>query len=608
MEEIGVNQAQIRDDRLGVEARQLRIAQVQQLYSQAVIEHLGSIFLGTIMVAALWGAVSHRGLIVWLGCSLAIQVGRMALVSAFRSVAPSEDAVIPWGKRMDYSTAISGLAWGMVPVFLFPVDSVNHQSFLTLLITGLSCTVAVVYAPRVGSFLPAILALMLPLAARHFYEGDKLHVSVGAVLLGIGAVIILTAEHMNRVNSGVLKLRFDNNDLIASLTKEKERAEQLNENLRAEIEERKSMEHALRENQERYRQLTENSLVGVFVLQRGRFGYVNERLGKMLGYAPHEMLGRRVEQFIHPDDAEMVERSAIVEVDGSTSVPQQEVRVLRKNGEFRWVEIRAATIRYRGRSVALGNIADITDRKQAEQQTKASLREKELLLREIHHRVKNNLQIVSSLLSIQSRNIADQTYKRMFAESRDRLRAMAYIHEKLYQSKDFGNIDITGYMKGLATHLFASYDVSSEKVKLEVDVQPVSMGIDTAIPCGLIVNELVSNSLKYAFADERKGVIGIHLTETEYQDMELVVWDDGVGLTEGVDLASAKTVGLRLVRALAEQIRAETEIRRSNGTEFHFKFKTVKSIDALRDTAEKPRVKDFRLLEPITKSQEQSLS
>jgi len=134
------------------------------------------------------------------------------------------------------------------------------------------------------------------------------------------------------------------------------------------------------------------------------------------------------------------------------------------------------------------------------------------------------------------------------------------------------------------------------------------MGIDTATPCGLIVNELVSNSLKHAFPGERKGVIGIHLTETEKQDLELAVWDNGVGLSEDVDLASAKTVGLRLVRAQAEQIRAETEIRRANGTEFHFKFKSVKSIDAHRDTDEKHRVKDFRLLEPITGSQEQSLS
>jgi PAS domain S-box-containing protein len=608
MKENRANYAQIGNGGAAVGERQLRTAEIQQLYSQAAIEHLGSTFLGTIMVAALWGVVSHHGLLMWLGCYVAIQVVRMALVSSFHRVAPSDDYVIPWGRRIDVSTAIAGLAWGMVPIFLFPTNSVNHQSFLTILITGLSCTVAVVYSPRVGSFLPAILAQMLPLAGRHIYEGDKLHISVGGALLGIAAVILLTAERMHRVNLGVLKLRFQNSDLITSLTKEKARAEQLNVDLRAEIEERKSIEHALRENQERYRQLTENSLVGVFVHKGGRLGYVNERLGQMLGYSPYEMLGRQVEEFIHPDDIKMAGRRAITDVGMTDPAPQQEFRILCKNGDIRWAEVRAGTIRYRGRSVVLGNVADITDRKLAEQQTRASLREKELLLREIHHRVKNNLQIVSSLLNLQSRSITDQTYKEMFVESRDRLRSMAYIHEKLYQSKDFGNIDFTGYMKGLVTHLFGSYNVSSNKIKLKTDVQPVSMGIDTATPCGLIVNELVSNSLKYAFPEERNGVIGINLLATKDHELELIVWDDGVGLPKDLDIAAAQTVGLRLVRALAEQIRAEIEISRSNGTEFLFRFKSAKSSDDQQAMDDKSRIRDFGLLDSFTESQEQTLS
>ncbi len=198
-------------------------------------------------------------------------------------------------------------------------------------------------------------------------------------------------------------------------------------------------------------------------------------------------------------------------------------------------------------------------------------------MREIHHRVKNNMQLVSSLLRLQSRYIKDKKYIEMLKESQNRIRSMAFIHEKLYQSKDLANIDFNGYIKSLADDLFRSYGVSIDKIALKMDIDSVSFGIDTAIPCGLIINELVSNSLKYAFPEDRKGEIKIALRRTDRNEVELVVSDDGVGIPEDLDFRNTESLGLQLVSGLAEdQLQGKIKLNRAKGTEFRIRFKERK--------------------------------
>jgi Amt family ammonium transporter len=209
--------------------------------------------------------------------------------------------------------------------------------------------------------------------------------------------------------------------------------------------------------------------------------------------------------------------------------------------------------------------------------TEASLKEKEVLLREIHHRVKNNMQVISSLLRLQSRNVKDEQQIEMLKESQNRIKAMALIHEKLYRSKDLANIDFNDYIKNLVNDLFISYKVSTGKITMKMNIEAVSFGIDTAIPCGLIVNELVSNSLKYAFPGGKDGEIKISLRTLEEGDIELIVSDNGVSIPKDLDFRNTESLGLRLITNLTEkQLQGKVELNRNKGTEFQIKFKEAK--------------------------------
>jgi len=224
---------------------------------------------------------------------------------------------------------------------------------------------------------------------------------------------------------------------------------------------------------------------------------------------------------------------------------------------------------------------DITERKQAEDRIKASLLEKEVLLKEIHHRVKNNMQVISSLLDLQSRCIEDGQLLEMFRDSKSRIKAMALIHEQLYQSSDLTSIDFDTYIRSLVNGLIAFYGKNSSNVSFDVTANGIDLGIDTAIPCGLIINELVSNSLKHAFPDGRPGEIRIMLHETtEERDKyfyELVVQDNGIGIPEGLIVKDLKTLGLNVVVTLVEhQMQGSFDMLKENGTKFVIRFNELK--------------------------------
>lgn len=210
------------------------------------------------------------------------------------------------------------------------------------------------------------------------------------------------------------------------------------------------------------------------------------------------------------------------------------------------------------------------------QKIDASLKEKELLLREIHHRVKNNMQLISSMLRLQSKYISDKKDIEIFEDCRARIKSMALIHEKLYKSKDLSHIDFKLYIRDLAKELYRSYVVDKSIIELNIDVENVFLGIDTAIPCGLIINELISNSLKHAFPEGIKGEISITFRLVDNYDLELIVSDNGIGLPKDLNLQNTGSLGLELVNTLANQVDGELEVNRTGGTRFKIKFKELK--------------------------------
>jgi two-component sensor histidine kinase len=214
---------------------------------------------------------------------------------------------------------------------------------------------------------------------------------------------------------------------------------------------------------------------------------------------------------------------------------------------------------------------EIDERKRAEEQLIASLKEKEVLLKEIHHRVKNNLQVISSLLKLQCGSIKDQQTLAIFQESQHRVESMALIHEQLYQSKNLSRIDFADYIHNLVANLFCAYEVSVNAITLKIEVDRVLLDINAAIPCGLIINELVANSLKYAFLAGNKGEIYINFSSDNDNNFTLIVSDNDVGFPKDLDFQNTKSLGLQLVNALTEQLEAKIELS-SVGTAFKITF------------------------------------
>jgi len=339
------------------------------------------------------------------------------------------------------------------------------------------------------------------------------------------------------------------------------------------ITERKHTEEALRESEEKYRTIYNNAQVGLYRsrLSDGQMLMVNDRMSEMFGYERSEdCIADCVasEHYVDPGARERL--LAIMREHGKFT--NFEAQITRRDNSTFWAQYSGMLFPEKG--YFEGVAIDITEHKQAEDKIKASLKEKEVLLREIHHRVKNNMQVIISLLSLQYDKIKDKQSLEMFKESQDRIRSMSLIHEKLYQSGDLANIAFSGYVKDLVTRLVGSYGVNPERIELKIEVEDVSIGLDNAIPCGLIINELVSNSLKYAFPQEGKGEIKIALRSVNEDELELTVSDNGIGIPEDLDFENPESLGLDLVKTLAEHnLDAKIELDRKEGITFRILFR-----------------------------------
>jgi two-component system response regulator len=304
--------------------------------------------------------------------------------------------------------------------------------------------------------------------------------------------------------------------------------------------------------------------------------FVSDGSIDLTGYQPADLIDNNsipYIEIIHPDDRETVWNQ--VQAALKVSSPYQLLyRINTKQGNTKWVWEKGRGV-HSGEGVLLaleGFVTDITERKEAEEKIRESLKEKEILLKEIHHRVKNNLQIIYSLLNLQSGYVKDPLSLDMFRECRNRVKSMAIIHEVLYQSKDLAKVNFADYIKSLVSNLVRSYGAGSSGIDIKIDVGEVRLDIDTAIPCGLIINELVSNALKYAFPNGRRGQIIIDFHDTDTHRYVLMVKDDGVGLPEGLNFHNTETLGLQLVSTLTDQLRGNLELNRNDGTEFKITF------------------------------------
>jgi PAS domain S-box-containing protein len=339
------------------------------------------------------------------------------------------------------------------------------------------------------------------------------------------------------------------------------------------ITQRKLAEKALRESEEMFRNPVEQSPVGVFLVQDGIILYANPRVAEVAGYSRPEILGRPFDALIHPDDLPKVLEVIGRLLKGEVSAGEVEYRALRKDGSVFAVQAYGSQMPFRGRAAVYGTIIDITERKKMEDQIRDSLREKEVLLKEIHHRVKNNMQVISSLLSVQSQNIRDESIRVLFKESQNRIRSIALVHELLYRSDNLDQIEYGEYLKKMVIPLFESYNVDERRVSIAIEAPEVMITIEKAVSCSLIVNELISNSLKHAFPGDRKGAITIRFSlDPAGSEYLLDYGDNGVGLPPDLDVKKLNTLGMRLIGLLTRQLDGNLELVPGEGTRFRISF------------------------------------
>ena len=378
------------------------------------------------------------------------------------------------------------------------------------------------------------------------------------------------------------------------------------------IQQRKEAEQALSQSEERLRLALEGADAGFWDwhLPSGKAVF-SDRYYTMIGYEPGEFPATYEEwtAMIHPDDRERVIPNLMKQIQERQQQLEIEYRIRAKEGTWIWIlgrgkivetdsagniirltgvniditnrklmesEIRSLNTvleqRVRDRTEALSKANEALEeenmqRLDAEEKMRAALEEKTVLLKEIHHRVKNNLQIIASLLNLQARYIRDDATLAAIRESQNRVKAMALVHEKLYRAEDIAHIDLNDYIKFLGTGLFQFYDAKSRGIQFHVDIQDIQVDINTAIPFGLIVNELISNSLKYAFPAGRTGVVAVSMKK-DGRNLAVTFSDDGIGIPADLDWQNTQSLGLRLVNTLVDQLNGTIELDRSSGTRF----------------------------------------
>ncbi|MDI6698880.1 MAG: PAS domain S-box protein [Candidatus Saccharicenans sp.] len=342
------------------------------------------------------------------------------------------------------------------------------------------------------------------------------------------------------------------------------------------IDDRKKAESALRESEARFRRLAENAKDLIyryrFIPERG-FEYVSPAATLITGFTPEDHyadpdLGFKI---VLEEDRPLLEPLSAGKFDNPVVL-----RWRKKDGSIIWTEqINVPVYDRAGNLVAIEGIArDITERKLAEEALVQSLREKEILVREIHHRVKNNMQVISSILNLQSALLDDPRAKAAFKECQYRIRSMAMVHERLYRSKDLSHVDFGDYLSTIAHHIFLDHRISQEQVQLHLEIKPVNLSINTAVPLGLIINEMITNAFKHAFPAGRRGNLWLNLRKINEGRAELVVRDDGVGLPDGLDTKKVESLGMVIINTLVEQIDGKLKVisGKNKGAEFRLTF------------------------------------
>jgi PAS domain S-box-containing protein len=347
------------------------------------------------------------------------------------------------------------------------------------------------------------------------------------------------------------------------------------------ITQQKLTEIVIKDNAARTQSIIDTVVDGIITINKaGTIKSFNPAAVRIFGYEANEVIGCNIKMIMpEPFSSQHDSYLANYLAGGTAKIIGigRIVQGLRKNGATFPLDLAVSETKLNEEIIFTGIVRDITDREIANKKLKAAFDEKEVLLKEVYHRVKNNLQVVSSLINLQARNVENEEALNLLKQSADRIKAMALLHEKLYQSNDLAKIDFNDYVTSLVESLLNSFGTPRNQIQIKIDIQEVFLDLDTAIPCGLIINELLSNVLKHAFPQGQQGVIRINFTH-EQHELKLVISDNGIGLPDGLDIKKCKSLGLQLVsRLTTDQLGGRLSIDLSDGASFSIHFLSDRS-------------------------------
>jgi two-component sensor histidine kinase/PAS domain-containing protein len=401
-----------------------------------------------------------------------------------------------------------------------------------------------------------------------YFTSTGIHDSGGAVTGAIETLVDITEQKKSQE-----EMSRTNEQLTAALQELRSTEEVLIGNI-SELEKAKQK---LQKSEAKFRDIATNipGIVFQFTVHGPSditIPFISDRIS-MFTLGPDEIYSNPNALFnlVHRDDADFV-RTSLLE-SARTKVPWNVEFRMKANGveSPRWFNGRGIPHELEEDTIWVGVLIDITERKLLQEEIGAALKEKELLLKEIHHRVKNNIQVIASLLNMQSRTVEDRATKEVLREAQNRVKSIALVHEKLYQSKSLDRIDYHDYIQKISLHLSESYGISQKNITMNIRAENISLHIDKAIPCSLIINELLSNAFKHAFPHGTKGDIWIELRKNG-NTMELTYRDNGIGLPEGISPEHAETLGMRLLYGLTNQLHGTINVKGFKGTHITITF------------------------------------
>lgn len=428
-----------------------------------------------------------------------------------------------------------------------------------------------------------ILKVELPRFIYKNYQNAIFYLILSLIIAGLLAAMFIiyyldknVLYRLDQITSSVIRIG-KNNDLTSRVpVLGNDELYDLSVSVNKMLESLQESNYNLEKSEKRYRTIFENTGTAMIIIgENMAINLVNNEFEKVTGFLKDEIENKKnLLDFVLRDHLDEIKKHhGFHEFKEKNMLNNYEIQLINKKGDIR--DFFATFGFIPGTEKTLISFIDITEHKKAENKVKASLKEKEVLLREIHHRVKNNLQIISTLLALQSDDITDEKTLENYRESENRIQSIALIHEKMYQSSDISSINFTGYVKSLLNDLLYSYGADSKNIKSQIDTGDFLLSIETVQPLGLIINELVSNSLKYAFKNKDEGIIAVKLEKISSDSLKLVVSDNGRGFPENIDFRNTSSLGLQLVNELVKQLDGTIELNSDSGTEFKIIFKEL---------------------------------